>query len=162
MPLVTILFMADIILPLFLPGEWRLDRVARAMGGITLFSAAYVAENVRGGLQAIPTGQVEAAQALGLSTVPDQPPHRPAAGAAIGHPGQRGALHQPAQGHDPRVTIIGLLELLGIGQAILAQPASFGAAFEVYAFVAAVFFVLCYAMSQASYRLERQLGVGVR
>ena len=54
-PLVTILFMADIILPLFLPGEWRLDRVARAMGGVTLFSAAYVAENVRGGLQAIPT-----------------------------------------------------------------------------------------------------------
>ena len=59
-PLVTILFMADIILPLFLPGEWRLDRVARAMGGVTLFSAAYVAENVRGGLQAIPTGQIEA------------------------------------------------------------------------------------------------------
>ena len=53
-PLVTILFLADIILPLFLPGELRLDRVARAMGGITLFSAAYVAENVRGGLQAIP------------------------------------------------------------------------------------------------------------
>ena len=53
-PLVTILFMAAIMLPLFLPGELRIDRVARAMGGLTLFSAAYVAENVRGGLQAIP------------------------------------------------------------------------------------------------------------
>ena len=60
------------------------------------------------------------------------------------------------------MTVIGLLELLGIGRAVLAQSESFGAAFEVYVFVAAVFFVLCYAMSQASYRLERQLGVGER
>ena len=60
------------------------------------------------------------------------------------------------------VAIIGLLEWLGIGRAILAQPESFGAHLEVYAFVAAVFFVLCYAMSQASYRLERALGVGSR
>ena len=63
--------MADIMLPLFLPGDVRIDRVTRAMGGITLFSAAYVAENVRGGLQAIPTGQIEAAHALGLSARPD-------------------------------------------------------------------------------------------
>ena len=60
------------------------------------------------------------------------------------------------------VTIIGLLELLGISRAVLAQPDSFCAQMEVYVFIAAVFFVLCYAMSQASYRLERQLGVGVR
>ena len=60
------------------------------------------------------------------------------------------------------MSIIGLLELLGIGRAVLAQPESLGAQIEVYAFVAAVFFVLCYAMSQASYRLERQLGVGTR
>jgi general L-amino acid transport system permease protein len=60
------------------------------------------------------------------------------------------------------VTIIGLLELLGISRAVLAQSESFGANMEVYAFIAAVFFVLCYAMSQASYRLERALGVGTR
>jgi general L-amino acid transport system permease protein len=60
------------------------------------------------------------------------------------------------------VTIIGLFELLGIGRAILAQPESLGAHLEVYVFIAAVFFVLCYAMSQASYRLERALGVGTR
>ncbi len=60
------------------------------------------------------------------------------------------------------MTIIGLLEILGIGRAVLAQSESLGASLEVYAFVAGVFFVLCYAMSQASYRLERALGVGTR
>jgi general L-amino acid transport system permease protein len=160
-PLVTILFMADIILPLFLPGEWRLDRVARAMGGVTLFSAAYVAENVRGGLQAIPTGQIEASQALGLSTtqmnlyivLPQA--LRSVIPANVG-------LFISLLKDTTLVTIVGLVELLGIGRAVLAQPESFGAYLEVYVFVAAVFFVLCYAMSQASYRLERQLGVGTR
>ncbi|HEX5040999.1 MAG TPA: amino acid ABC transporter permease [Candidatus Limnocylindria bacterium] len=160
-PLVTILFMADIILPLFLPGEWRLDRVARAMGGITLFSAAYVAENVRGGLQAIPTGQVEAAQALGLNAIQTNrfivlpQALRSVIPANVG-------LFISLLKDTTLVTIIGLLELLGISRAVLAQPDSFGAQMEVYVFIAAVFFVLCYAMSQASYRLERQLGVGVR
>ena len=160
-PLVTILFMADIILPLFLPGEWRLDRVARAIGGITLFSAAYVAENVRGGLQAIPTGQVEAAQALGLSGIAINrfivlpQALRAVIPANVGlfisllkdttlvvdHRSAGAARHQPC----------------GAGAAGVA-----GGPMEVYVFIAAVFFVLCYAMSQASYRLERQLGVGVR
>lgn len=160
-PLVTILFMADIILPLFLPGEWRLDRVARAMGGVTLFSAAYVAENVRGGLQAIPTGQIEASQALGLSGVQTNlfivlpQALRSVIPANVG-------LFISLLKDTTLVTIIGLLELLGIGRAVLAQPESFGAYLEVYVFVAGVFFVLCYAMSQASYRLERALGVGTR
>jgi len=160
-PLVTILFMADIILPLFLPGDWRLDRVARAMGGISLFSAAYVAENVRGGLQAVASGQVEAAHALGLSTfrtnlhivLPQA--LRDVIPANVG-------LFISLLKDTTLVTIIGLLELLGISRAVLAQSGSFGASLEVYIFVAGVFFVLCYAMSQASYRLERQLGVGER
>ena len=160
-PLVTILFMADIILPLFLPGEWRLDRVARAMGGVVLFSAAYVAENVRGGLQAIPSGQIEASQALGLSTtqmnlfivLPQA--LRSVIPANVG-------LFISLLKDTTLVTIIGLMEVLGIGRAVLAQSESFGAYLEVYVFVAAVFFVLCYAMSQASYRLERALGVGTR
>ena len=160
-PLVTILFMADIILPLFLPGEVRLDRVARAIGGFTLFSAAYVAENVRGGLQAIPSGQVEAAQAIGLNPVQTNiyvvlpQALRSVIPANVG-------LFISLLKDTTLVTIIGLLELLGIGRAVLAQPESFGAHLEVYVFVAAVFFVLCYAMSQASYRLERALGVGTR
>ena len=160
-PLVTILFMADIILPLFLPGDWRLDRVARAMGGITLFSAAYVAENVRGGLQAIPAGQIEAAHALGLNAVRTNI-HivLPQALRAV-IPANVGLFISLLK-DTTLVTIIGLLELLGIGRAVLAQSESFGANLEVYVFVATVFFILCYAMSQASYRLERQLGVGVR
>jgi general L-amino acid transport system permease protein len=160
-PLVTILFMADIMLPFFLPGEVRIDRVTRAMGGIALFSAAYVAENVRGGLQAIPTGQIEAAHALGLSTarttidivLPQA--LRSVIPANVG-------LFISLLKDTTLVAIIGLAELLGIGQAILAQPESLGAHLEVFAFAGAVFFVLCYAMSQASYRLERALGVGSR
>jgi general L-amino acid transport system permease protein len=160
-PLVTILFMADIILPLFLPSEWRLDRVARAMGGITLFSAAYVAENVRGGLQAIPSGQVEAARALGLSGLQvNRFIVLPQALRAV-IPANVGLFISLLK-DTTLVTIIGLLELLGIGSAVLAQTESFGANMEVYAFVAIVFFVLCYAMSQASYRLEHALGVGSR
>jgi general L-amino acid transport system permease protein len=160
-PLVTILFMADLILPLFLPGGWQLDRVARAMGGISLFSAAYVAENVRGGLQSIPSGQIEAAQALGLTGVQSNiyivlpQALRAVIPANVG-------LFISLLKDTTLVSIIGLLELLNVGRAVLAQPESLGARMEVYAFVAAVFFVLCYAMSQASYRLERQLGVGTR
>jgi general L-amino acid transport system permease protein len=160
-PLVTILFMADLILPLFLPGEWRIDRVARAMGGITLFSAAYVAENVRGGLQAIPTGQIEAAHALGLTGVQTNisivlpQALRSVIPANVG-------LFISLLKDTTLVSIIGLLELLSVGRAVLAQPEALGARMEVYAFVAAVFFVLCYAMSQASYRIERALGVGTR
>ena len=160
-PLVTILFMADIMLPFFLPGEVRIDRVMRAMGGITLFSAAYVAENVRGGLQAIPTGQIEAAQALGLHgwqtnlfiVLPQA--LRSVIPANVG-------LFISLLKDTTLVAIIGLAELLGIGQSILAQPDSLGAHLEVFTFVGVIFFVLCYAMSQASYRLERQLGVGTR
>jgi general L-amino acid transport system permease protein len=160
-PLVTILFMADIMLPLLLPGEFRIDRVTRAMGGITLFSAAYVAENVRGGLQAIPTGQIEAAKAIGLNTfqmnvyivLPQA--LRAVIPANVG-------LFISLLKDTTLVTIIGLSELLGIGRAILAQPQSLGAHLEVYVFIAAIFFVLCYAMSQASYRLEQVLGVGTR
>ncbi|MEO6578256.1 MAG: amino acid ABC transporter permease, partial [Candidatus Limnocylindria bacterium] len=160
-PLVTILFMADIILPLFLPGEWRLDRIARAMGGITLFSAAYVAENVRGGLQAIPSGQIEAAQALGLGGVQtNRYIVLPQALRAV-IPANVGLFISLLK-DTTLVTIIGLLELLGISRAVLAQSDSFGASLEVYVFIAAVFFVLSYAMSQASYRIERALGVGTR
>ncbi len=113
------------------------------------------------GLQAIPSGQIEASQALGLSTtqmnlyivLPQA--LRSVIPANVG-------LFISLLKDTTLVTIIGLAELLGIGRAVLAQPESFGAYLEVYVFVAGVFFVLCYAMSQASYRLERALGVGTR
>jgi general L-amino acid transport system permease protein len=160
-PLVTILFMADVMLPFFLPGEVRIDRVARAMGGITLFSAAYVAENVRGGLQAIPSGQIEAAQALGLrGWQTNRHIVLPQALRAV-IPANVGLFISLLK-DTTLVAIIGLSELLGIGQSVLAQPASLGAHLEVFAFIGLIFFVICFAMSQASYRLEAALGVGRR
>lgn len=156
-PLITVLFMAALLFPLFLPEDVRIDNVIRAMGGLTLFTAAYIAENVRGGLQAIPNGQVEAAQALGLRgwqvnlfiVLPQA--------LRIVIPANVGQFISLLK-DTTLVVIVGLLEILGIGRAVLAQPEWLGASFEVYVFVGAVFFVLSYTLSQASYRLEKELG----
>lgn len=160
-PLVTVLFMAQIMLPLFLPEQIRIDRVIRAMVGITLFSAAYMAENVRGGLQAIPWGQIEAARALGLNSTLTMllivlPQALRAVIPAI--VGQFITLFKDTS----LVAIAGLLELLNIGHKILAQPEWMGLQKEVYAFVAVIYFIFSYAMSYASRRLEISLGVGER
>ncbi len=160
-PLVTILFMAQIMLPLFLPEGMRIDRVIRAMVGITLFSAAYMAENVRGGLQGVPEGQVEAARALGLSgplillliVLPQA--LRAVIPAIVG---QFISLFKDTT----LVAIIGLMDLLNVGRAVLANPEFLGLHREVYLFVALIFFIFSYAMSYASYRLEAALGVGER
>jgi general L-amino acid transport system permease protein len=159
-PLVTIIFLADIMLPL-LAGDVRIDRVARAIGGLTIFTAAYLAENVRGGLQSIPRGQYEAARAIGLNSFQLH--------AFIVLPQALRAVIPANVGlfisllkDTTLVVVVGLLELLGVGRAVLAQTEWLGASFEVYFFVAAVFFVLCYALSKASYRLEKELGVGER
>jgi general L-amino acid transport system permease protein len=160
-PLVTILFMAQIMLPLFLPEGFRIDRVLRAMAGLVIFSAAYTAENVRGGLQAVPEGQVEAAKALGLSgplitfliVLPQA--LRAVIPATVG---QFISLFKDTS----LAVIVGLLELLGIGRAVLANPQWLGLYAEVYLFIAMIFGVFSYAMSYASYRLETALGVGER
>jgi general L-amino acid transport system permease protein len=160
-PLITILFMASLLFPLFLPEDVRIENVIRAIGGIVLFSAAYVAENVRGGLQAIPAGQVEAAQAIGLRSWQTNLYVVLPQALRITIPANVGLFISLLK-DTTLVVIIGLLELLGVGRAVLAQPEWLGASFEVYVFVAAVFFVLCYALSQASYRLEKELGIGER
>ncbi len=161
-PLVTILFMGSIILPLFLPEDVRIDRVVRALIGITLFSAAYMAENVRGGLQAIPEGQYEAAKAIGLSgpqtmlliILPQA--LRLVIPAIVG---QFISLFKDTT----LVVIVGLTEILGIGKSIvLGNPEWVGAQAEVYLFIGVVFWVFTYAMSYSSRRLEKALGVGER
>jgi general L-amino acid transport system permease protein len=161
-PLVTLLFMAAIMLPLFLPGGFRVEHVYRAMAGITLFSAAYVAENVRGGLQAIPSGQIEAAKAIGLN--PLQTTRLIVLPQALRSviPANVGLFISLLKDTTLVFYAAGLLEVLGIGQAVLAQTQWFGTQLEVYVFIATVFFILCYMMSQASYRLEEALGVGKR
>jgi general L-amino acid transport system permease protein len=160
-PLVTILYMAQIMVPLFLPGQMRIANVVRVIVGMTLFTAAYLAENVRGGLQAIPSGQVEAAQALGLNnalvTLLIVLPQalRLVIPANVG-------LFISLFKDTTLAVIVGLLELLSIGRSVLAQPEWLGRQTEVYLFIAAIFFVFSYVMSYASYQLETALGVGKR
>lgn len=156
-PLVTILFMAQIMVPIFLP-DFRIDKILRAMLGITLFSAAYMAENVRGGLQAIPTGQHEAAHALGLNypltmlliILPQA--LRSVIPAIVG---QFISLFKDTS----LVTVIGLLDLLGIAKTVIANPDWLGLQAEVYLFAAVVYFVFSYSMSYISLRIEDALGV---
>ena len=152
-PLITIIFMAQVMLPLVLPADMRLDRILRAIAGFTLYSAAYLAENVRGGLQSIPRGQSEAAKALGLNSLytlwfiilPQ------AIKAVIpSMVGQFISLFKDTS----LLAIVGLTDLLGMSQSILANPQYLGRYGEVYLFVATIYFVCCYAMSAASRKLE--------
>lgn len=160
-PLIAVLFMAQLMLPLFLPAGITIDRVLRAMVGITLFSAAYMAENVRGGLQAIPKGQHEAAHALGLSGLQTMMQIiLPQALRAVIPVlvGQFIGLFKDTS----LVAVVGLLDLLGIANSVLAQPAFIGRQREVYLFICATYWLFSYTMSYASQRLEIALGVGQR
>jgi general L-amino acid transport system permease protein len=156
LPLITILFASQLLVPLALPPQIRTERVMRAIVGFTLFSAAYLAENVRGGLQAVPRGQAEAANALGMNPLLTTslivlPQALKAVIPTI--VGQFISLFKDTS----LLAIVGLAELLGMGQAILANPQYLGRSGEVYLFIGLIYFVCCYAMSSASRRLEKQL-----
>ncbi len=156
LPLIGILFIAQVMLPLFLPAELKLDRLIRAMAGLVLFSAAYMAENVRGGLQSIPKGQIEAAKALGLHSflvviLVVLPQALRAVIPAI--VGQFIGLFKDTS----LLSLVGLVELTGISKSILAQPEFIGNYAEVYIFVGLIYWVFCYSMSLAARRLEKQL-----
>lgn len=161
LPLVGILFAAQVMLPLILPGDWRIDRVVRAIAGLTIFTSAYLAEAIRGGLQAIPKGQIEAASALGLNT--------PLSLYLIVMPQALRAVI-PAMMNlflslfkdTSLLAVVGLVELTGISRNILANPNFLGRFAEVYLFVATIYLICCSAMSQASKQLEVNLGVGKR
>ena len=154
-PLIGTLFMAQVMLPLVLPPDVRPDRVVRAIAGMTIYSSAYLAENIRGGLQSIPSGQVEAAKALGLNPIYTMsfivlPQAIRAVIPSI--VGQFISLFKDTS----LLAIVGLVDLLGIAQKILANPKFLGRYGEVYLFVAAIYWVFCYAMSLASRRLENK------
>jgi len=160
-PLITILFMAQVMLPMFLPMNLSIDRVLRAIAGMTIFTAAYLAEVIRGGLQAVPREQVEAARALGLSEL--------LVTALVVLPQALRLVIPAIMGQfvsmfkdTTLVAIIGLLELLGILSSITKQREFLGTVREVYLLAAAFYFVICYAMSVASRRVETRLGVGTR
>ncbi|MEB3218135.1 MAG: amino acid ABC transporter permease [Nostocales cyanobacterium 94392] len=153
LPLIGILFLAQVMLPLFLP--IRLDRVLRGVAGLILFSAAYMAENVRGGLQSVPRGQVEAAKVLGLNpalvllliVLPQA--LRAVIPAIVG-------LFIGLFKDTSLLSLVGLLELTGIARSILAQPQFLGRYAEVYLFIGLIYWVFCYSMSLASRKLEKQ------
>jgi len=160
-PLISLLFMASIMLQLLLPDNVRPDLVIRAMITITIFSSAYMAENVRGGLQAIPKGQYEAAYAVGLNgaltTILIILPQalRAVIPAIVG---QFIALFKDTT----LFGFIAILELLNISRSVLGNLEWRGTIFELYVFIGAVFWVLCFSMSAISRRIEKRLGVGER
>ncbi|TES91644.1 MAG: amino acid ABC transporter permease, partial [Anaerolineales bacterium] len=160
-PLISLLFMASIMLQLLLPASVRPDLLIRAMLTITAFSAAYMAENVRGGLQAIPQGQYEAAYAVGLNraltTILIILPQalRIVIPAIVG---QFIALFMDTT----LFGFIAILELLNITRSIMGNLEWRGTIFELYVFIGVVFWILCYSMSYVSRRIEKTLGVGER
>ncbi len=161
-PLITILFMFSIILALFLPQDSRIDRLVRALMGITFFSAAYTAENVRGGLQAVSEGQIEAAKAVGMNGFQTMlfivlPQALRAVLPAI--VGQFIALFKDTT----LVVIVGINDLLGIGRSIInSDPEFVQMQMEVYVFIAVIYWIFSYLMSLASNRLEAAMGVRTR
>lgn len=160
-PLITVLFMSSVMLPLFLPTGVDIDKLVRALVGIALFGAAYMAEVVRGGLQAIPRGQYEAAMALGLNywrmtTLVILPQ-----ALRIVIPGIVNTFIGLFK-DTTLVLIIGLFELLGITQAATRDPNWIGLSREAFVFVAVIFFIFCFGMSRYSQYLERRLHTGHR
>ena len=162
-PLITVLFMASVMLPLFLPEGWTIDKLVRALIMVALFSAAYLAEVIRGGLQAIPRGQFEAADALGLS-----------------YPQKVGLIVLPQAlklvipgivnsfvglfKDTSLVLIIGLFDVLGIVQLNLTDAKWFAnsTAMTGYVFAGLVFWIFCFGMSRYSQLIERRLAAGDR
>ncbi|MGT2512205.1 amino acid ABC transporter permease [Cupriavidus basilensis] len=155
-PLISLLFMSSVMLPLFLPEGMDIDKLLRAQIAIIMFAAAYIAEIVRGGLQAIPKGQYEGAESLGLSYW--QQMHRvilPQALKIVIPPlvSTFIALFKDTS----LVVIIGIFDLTQAAKAALADPAWSGFGVEAYVFIGLIYFVFCYSISRYSQRLEREL-----
>ncbi|MCZ4282658.1 amino acid ABC transporter permease [Kiloniella laminariae] len=158
-PLITILFMASNMLPLFLPEGVNFDKLLRALIGVALFSSAYMAEVIRGGLQAIPKGQYEGADAMGLSYWQSMRLIILPQALRIVIPGIVNTfigLYKDTT----LVSIIGLFDLLGIAQVAVADVKWRGLAPETYAFIALLFFISCFSMSRYSLWLENKLHTG--
>jgi general L-amino acid transport system permease protein len=154
-PLISLLFMASVMFPLFMPDGVNIDKLLRAQIAIVLYAGAYLAEVIRGGLQAVPRGQHEAADALGLSywrkqrliILPQAIRHviPPLVNTFI-------AFFKDTS----LVLIIGIFDLLTTAKTAIIDPAWQSFSVEVYAFVAVIYFAFCFAMSRYSRRLEAQ------
>ncbi len=163
-PLFVLLLMAHVALGFFVPTEMAPGSVVRAIVVYTLFTGAYMAEIVRGGLQSVPGGQAEAARALGLSPV--RVTSHVVLPQALRNviPAQVGQLISLFKDTTLAGYAMGLFELLSVGEAITQQDVFRGQQlyFEVFAFVGLLFWLGSYTMSRESQRIERKLGVGRR
>ena len=160
-PLITILFMASVMLPLFLPEGMNFEKLARALIGITLWQSAYMAEVIRGGLQAIPRGQYEAASALGLGYWKKMGLIILPQALKLVIPGIVNTFISLFK-DTTLVLIIGLFDILGTVQSTVTDPAWQNVAVEGYVFVAFCFWVFCFGISRYSQNLERKLDTGHR
>lgn len=159
MPLVAILFMSVIMLPLFLPPGIEAPRIALAMTGITLYSSAYLAEVLRGGLQSVGRGQSEAAGALGFGFWTTQ-------GYIVIPQALRAVLPGIVNSaialfkDSTYVMVVGLFDLLNIVTAALSDARWLGLTTEGYVFVGLIYWSFCFGLSQVSVRLERDADRG--
>ena len=152
-PLITVLFMSSVMFPMFLPEDFFMDKLVRVIIAISLFEAAYVAEVIRGGLQALPRGQYDAAKSLGMDywkmhifvILPQA--------LKLVIPGIANTFLALVK-DTPLIFVVGLLELVGMLNLAKTNPAWLGYAMEGYVFAAIVFWIICYAMSNYSYNLE--------
>ncbi len=160
-PLISLLFMASVMFPLFLPEGMNIDKLLRAQIAIILFAGAYLAEVVRGGLQALSKGQYEAAEALGLS-------YWQKTGFIILPQALRLVIPPLVNTFigffkdTSLVLIIGIFDLLTAGKTAIIEPMWQGFAVEVYVTIGLIYFVFCFAMSQYSAKLESELNHGRR
>jgi general L-amino acid transport system permease protein len=158
-PLISMLFMSAVMFPLFLPEGVTLDKVLRAQVAFVLFAAAYIAEVVRGGLQAMPRGQYEAADSLGLNY--------PQTMRLIILPQSLKIVIPPTVGilisafkDTSLVVIIGLYDILKTTKVAISNPKWAGYSAEAYLFLAVFYFICCYGMSSYSRKLEKELHTG--
>ncbi len=158
-PLITVLFMSAVMFPMFLPDGTYVDKLIRVLIAITLFEAAYMAEVIRGGLQALPKGQYEAAKSLGMGywrmhfliILPQA--------LKLVIPGIANTFLALVK-DTPLIFVVGLLELAGMVNLAKTNPKWLGMAMEGYVFAGLVFWIICYAMSRYSQNLEKKLDTG--
>jgi general L-amino acid transport system permease protein len=156
-PLISLLFMASVVFPLFLPEGLNIDKLLRAQVAVILFTGAYLAEVVRGGLQALPRGQYEAAEALGLS-------YWQKTGLIILPQALRLVIPPLVNTFigffkdTSLVLIIGIYDLTNAAKTAIIEPAWVGFGPEIYLFVGLIYLIFCFAMSKYSQGLEADLG----
>ena len=154
-PLITVLFMSSVMFPMFLPADTFVDKLVRVVAAIVLFEAAYVAEVIRGGLQALPRGQYDAAKSLGMGywkmhilvILPQA--------LKLVIPGIANTFLALVK-DTPLIFVVGLLEIVGMLNLAKTNPEWLGFAMEGYVFASVLFFIICYAMSKYSYNLEQK------